>query len=104
MISNAEQVTEDGVGRVVERFQLADVKMLFQNQSREIVEKTPRITSSHYHGVSIQQFKADDIRQLQQGAGQLARLVAGNEDRQRVSVEQVADLRQGADRGDPPMS
>ncbi len=58
----AEQVAEHGVGGIIQRLQMPDLEVFFENQVREILKEAARIPGTHHQAVTIRQVYSDDIR------------------------------------------
>jgi len=51
----AEQVAEHGVGGIIQRLQMPDLEIFFENQVREILKEAARIPGAHDQAVAIRQ-------------------------------------------------
>src|SRR5438105_3285592 len=96
----SQEVAEHRMGGIVQCFQMANLDILFQDQVGKILEKAARIAGAYYQGFRIRQIHADDVRLIQERSGQLAPAIAGDQNRKRMIVQQVANLRNGSDGGD----
>ena len=80
---------------------MADFQRFFQNHLGKLLEKLARLAGPDDEIVVVLAVHADDFINFEKHGGQLAILIAGHADRQRMVVEQIANLRQRTDGGDP---
>src|SRR5262249_9635572 len=61
----AEQIAKDGMGRIVQRFQMPNLDVFLQNCVRKILKEAARVPSPDDQGVGIGQIDADNIGLIQ---------------------------------------
>src|SRR5262245_22233049 len=96
-----KEIPQDRMGGIIQRLQVTAVDILFKDENAEIAEEALRVAGTHHQVIFRMHVNADHVGQVEKGPGHPSAVVAADPNGERVIVQEVSDLREGADGGEP---
>src|SRR6516225_1500544 len=93
---SSQQVSQNSMGGIIQCLQVPDLIVFLKNQAGKLLEETLRISSPDDQCIAFADIHTRYIRHRQESSCQGARLIARDEDRERVFIEEITNPGQGA--------